>query len=69
MENKESITGWKITGWSLPDQNMVHVIIKNAKTGEEEHKSYKQRWSFIKFMGFHGLFNEAWEIAANVWNR
>ena len=69
MENKVSITGWTITGWSLPDQNMVHIIIKNTQTGKEEHKSYKQRKSFILFMGRHGLFDQGWEIAKDIWNK
>lgn len=65
-KNKWWLNGGRGGGRTI---RLIWEAYENAKTGEEEHKSYKQRWSFIKFMGFHGLFNEAWEIAANVWNR
>lgn len=64
MENKE----WEITGWSLPDFRMVHIIIKNTQTGKEESKTYKNKGSFYSWMSKHGLFNsDAIKIAHQVW--
>lgn len=56
---------WTVTGWSLPDIGMIHVILKN-NNGKEESKTYSQMGSFRKWMHKHGLFIEACELEAQV---
>ena len=64
MENKE----WIITGWSMPDYRMVHIIIQNTKTGKEESKTYKNKGSFYSWMSKHSLFNsDCIKIGHKVW--
>lgn len=61
-------TEWTITGWSLPDFRMVHIIIKNTKTGIEKSRTYQRMASFETFMFKHGLFNEdCINIEKEVW--
>jgi hypothetical protein len=61
MENKE----WTVKGWSLPDYNMIHIILQNSE-GKEESKTYKQMGSFEKWMMNHGLLVEAIELKCRV---
>ena len=61
-------TEWEITGWSLPDFGMVHIIIKNTKTGIEKSRTYQRMASFETFMFKHGLIEESINIAREVWN-
>ena len=58
---------WTVTGWSLPDKNMIHVIIKNTQTGKEERKTYQQRGSFRHWMFKHGLVVEAFDLERIAW--
>ena len=56
---------WTVTGWSLPDIGMIHVILKN-NNGKEESKTYSQMGSFRKWMRKHGLIVEAIELEAQI---
>ncbi len=58
-------TEWTVKGWSLPDYNMIHIILQNSE-GKEESKTYKQMGSFEKWMMNHGLLVEAIELKCRV---
>lgn len=58
-------TEWTVKGWSLPDYNMIHIILQNSE-GKEESKTYKQMGSFRKWMRKHGLIVEAIEMEAQI---